>query len=209
MPSTVGWALRALVMIAGGVGLLAGASGTAEAHERRAVGAFQFSVGFMVEPAYEGQKNGVDLRVTSDGQPVVDVEKTLHVEIMHVESNQKRTQPLRTIFNDPGHYTSDVLPTATGVVRLRFFGTIGGAAIDETFESGPGRFGSIEPSVDLQFPVRVATAREVEAGVRGATEAAAEAESAANAARRLALAGLVTGVLGVAGGGALLASRRR
>jgi hypothetical protein len=174
------------------------------------VGAYQFTVGFIVEPAYEGIKNGVDLRVVQDGQPVLDVEKTLQVELMHVESNQKRTQPLRTIFNDPGHYTSDLIPTADGVVRLRFFGTIGGNAINETFESGPGRFGNIEPSADLQFPVRVVEAREMEAGIRGATDAATNADDAAKAARSLAIAGIALGVLGLlAGGAALRAARGR
>jgi len=36
---------------------------TAYGHARREVGPYRFVVGFVVEPAYEGLKNGVDLRV--------------------------------------------------------------------------------------------------------------------------------------------------
>lgn len=47
--------------------LLAGtiAPGTASAHERRdlAGGKYQAVVGFLVEPAYEGEPNGLDLTV--------------------------------------------------------------------------------------------------------------------------------------------------
>ncbi|MEX2446065.1 MAG: hypothetical protein WD734_01910, partial [Dehalococcoidia bacterium] len=41
----------------------------AQAHESRDVGPYNFVVGWMAEPAIEGEKNGIDLRITQDGEP--------------------------------------------------------------------------------------------------------------------------------------------
>ena len=84
-----------------------------------------------MEPAYEGQKNGVSLRVTkrdSITEPVEGLEDTLQVEVTHLPSDTSREMPLRTIFGDPGHYTADLIPTAPGHYRFRFFGTCAAAA---------------------------------------------------------------------------------
>jgi len=193
---------------------------TALAHERRTVGAYQFVAGWIVEPAFEGQKNGVDLRVTdaTTGKPVEGVEKTLKVEVTHVPTQKTLTKDLRTIFNDPGHYTADILPTAAGVFQLRFFGKVNDADINETFVSrgGGGNFGDIESIENIQFPEKLAAAREVEGAARGAQTAANDAQDAAEAAQdnastatTLAYVGIAVGLLGlVAGGAGLLAGRK-
>ena len=68
-------------------------------------------VGFAIEPAYEGQKNGVELRV-SEGEgdaavPVEGLQETLQVEVTHVESGISQIMPLRAVFGSPGRYTND------------------------------------------------------------------------------------------------------
>jgi hypothetical protein len=198
---------------------------TAYAHERRMVGQYQFIVGFFVEPAYEGQKNGVDLRVSipaeeegGEAAPVEGVEETLQVEVTHVPSGVSRVMELRSIFGDPGHYTNDWVPTAPGQYRFRFFGTIEELEVDEVFESGEGRFGDILTGEDLHFPEEVPEAREMESAVRGAQttadealDAASQVEDAAASARTMATIGLILGAVGtVAGvGGVAMAMRRQ
>jgi hypothetical protein len=61
---------------------------TASGHERREVGPYRFVVGFLVEPAFEGLKNGVDLRVfeAATEAPLEGLQDTLQVEITHVPS---------------------------------------------------------------------------------------------------------------------------
>ena len=217
------WA-RLWPILAALVAFLAGSSAV-YAHERRAVGPYEFVVGFIVEPAFEGQKNGVDLRVqipaAAEGEeptPVEGVEQTLQVEITHVPTGISTVMDLRTIFNDPGHYTADLLPTAPGVYRFRIFGTVEELAVDETFESGENTFGSVESSAAIQFPESVPQVREVEGAVRGAQDAAGQAlaaarqaESAAAAARSLAVAGVAVGAFGFLMGAAaaVVAFRRR
>ena len=59
---------RSLLALAVSGAALAAAVGIAWAHEGREVHGFTFDVGFLVEPAYEGQPNGVYLSVTrADG----------------------------------------------------------------------------------------------------------------------------------------------
>lgn len=152
---------------------------TTLAHETRTVGPYTFVVGFRNEPAFEGQVNGVQLRVRegeeSDAPPVQGLEETLQVEVTHVPSETTQTMELRAVFGDPGHYTNDWIPTAPGQYRFRFVGAIGDLDVDEAFESGPDTFGSVEPADALYFPENVPVARELEGAVRGAQSSADEA----------------------------------
>ncbi len=206
-------------------------SAVAFAHERRDIagGAYQAVVGFIVEPPYEGQKNGVDFRITrkADNTPLTGAEATLKVEVTYVPSNVSKTFDLRTIFGDPGHYTADLIPTQPGYYRMRFFGTIsdGGKSyqVDETFNSraGGGNFNDVQSSADLQFPDKLPTVRELESATRGALSAAQgvqgdaddamdmahtskaaadDAKSNVGSATTLAIAGIVLGLMGTAAG---------
>lgn len=181
------------------------------AHEQRDAGSYHFVVGFIVEPSFEGQMNGVDLRVTrkSDGKPVEGLEKTLKVEITHTPTNTTKTFDLRTIFRDPGHYTNDMLLTAPGQYRFRFFGSIEQAQVNEAFTSGSG-FEDVDSSAEIQFPQQLPAVREVAGAVKGAQQAAEQAHDQAGTARTLGIVGVVLGAAGIAAGvGAVVLSRRR
>lgn len=187
------------------------APGIASAHERRDVGAYQFVVGWLGEPAFEGQKNGLDLRITKGGQPFLGAEKTLKVEVTHVEGNVTKAFTIRTIFNDPGHYTADLLPTVSGQYRFHFTGDLEGTKVDQVFTSGPGTFGNIESTVAIQFPQAVPAGRELQAAARGASESATSAADTASTARTLAIVGIVLGAVGTAlgAGGVTMGMRKR
>ena len=136
-------------------------------HEDREEGEYIFKVGFLDEPAYEGQRNAVSLRVTkmkaeepSEGHgvttqkdtaeesehahdgpatvPVEGLEATLQVDVTHVPSGASKVMNLRAAWNDPGHYLADLIPTSPGHYRFRFFGTIEGNEIDTTYDSRTG-----------------------------------------------------------------------
>ncbi len=177
------------------------------AHEGEEIGPYEFVVGFSVEPAYEGIQNGVDLRVHipaenagEEATPVEGLEETLQVEVTHVPSGKSKTFALRSLFGDPGHYTADFIPTAPGQYRFRFFGTVEGMAIDEMFESGPGRFSDIESTTELQFPEQVPAPREMESAIRGAQLSVAEAQDSASSLYTLAIVAIVLGGIGAVSG---------
>ena len=147
--------------------------------------------------------------------PVAGLQDTLQVEVTHVPSEKSRTMDLRPVFDDPGHYVADLIPTSPGHYRFRFFGAIEGNPVDETFDShaGGGGFDDVQASSVIHFPETVASAREVESAVRGAQTTAQQARDEArdaSGATTLGIVGIAVGAIGVAlGGGALLVSLRR
>jgi hypothetical protein len=143
----------------------------ASAHEHRDVADGQYSlvVGFLDEPAFTGEKNGLDLRVAKhdpaaagaettegeeaveeEGTPVVGLEDTLKAEVIY--GDQKMELTLEPRFQAPGAYDAHFFPTAAGDYTFRIYGDIEGAAIDETFTSSPEGFSSVQAREDLEFP---------------------------------------------------------
>ncbi len=174
--------------------------GIVSAHERRAVGDYTFVVGFLKEPAFEGEPNGIDLRVSRGDQAIEGLEQTLKAEV--IVGGQSMPVSLRPRFRQPGAYDGDFVPTRAGSYTFRFTGTIDGLAVDEQFESGPGRFNDVQALTPLQFPDKVPSTAELLRAVRAAEGRAATATT-------LAVAGLAIGALGVALAGWALATRRR
>jgi hypothetical protein len=186
-------------------------AGLALAHEHRDVGPYAFTVGFFVEPAYEAIPNAVSVRIANDDteKPVTGLEKTLKVEVTHVVTGKSKTMDLRTVFGDPGHYRADLIPTQSGQFRFRFFGKVEDLEVNETFESGPGRFNDVTAQSELQFPEPVTSAREVQAAVRGANTSANEALDKASSASTLGVIGIVLGAIGTTAGIASIAVAMR
>jgi hypothetical protein len=172
----------------------------ASAHERRQVGDKIFVVGWFVEPAFVGEKNGVDLHVTTgtlppsgsppppagaaptpEPPPVLGVEKTLKVEVIH--GAQSHTYDLRTVFRQPGRYTAHITPTREGDYRMRFIGTVDGMQVDQTFDSADGKFNRVAAIEETHFPAVVA----------GPDELSRKVESA----RAFGIIGTVLGALGL------------
>ena len=151
--------------------------------------------------------------------PVEGLQDTLQVEITYVPSEASKTMSLRTVYDDPGHYVADLIPTSPGHYRFRFFGTVEGNPLDKTFDSmaGGGGFDDVQAASVIHFPETVASAREVEGAVRGAQAAAQQAQaeavsasSGADDASTLGIIGIVVGAIGIAlGGGSLIMSLRR
>lgn len=200
--------------------LLALLPGAALAHERRAVGKYDFVVGFLNEPAFEGLLNGIDLTVTNSETkaPVEGVEKTVEAQV------QFGGQPplpikLRARFGQPGKYAGDFVPSKPGTYSFTFKGSIEGQAINEQFESGPGRFNDVQQIAPLQYPAVAGNSAGGPAGTnvssttgspdssaalsaaqKTASDAQAVAKSAqddAAGARTLGYVGIGLGVLGV------------
>ena len=204
-------------------------SAVALAHGDREDGDLNLVVGFLNEPAYEGELNAASVRVTrvddsagashSSEEGVEGLERTLQIEITHVPTSISKTMNLRAAFGDPGHYIADIVPTAPGHYRFRVFGTIEGEEIDETFEShaGGGDFDDVQTLAGLYFPEPQPSMRELESAARGAQETAREAaqqaqiaasaaseESDSGAGALMGIIGIVVGAVGVAVGAAAM-----
>ena len=139
--------------------------GQALAHERRMVGPYQLVVGFVEEPAFLGGTNGVSLRVTdpraTPATPVEGLQETLRVEVFHGGLTRSLALDFETVFGQPGSYAAHFVPTAPGAYIFRIHGNIAELAVDERFESGPGRFSEIQPVSALQYPEAVPVGNEL------------------------------------------------
>src|ERR687883_225772 len=129
------------------------------AHEHRTIGngKYDVTVGWDVEPAYAGLKNGASIRIAQAGSnppvPVEGADKTLKVQIR--QGATTREFPLRAVFGQPGYYAADFVPTRAGDYQLTFVGSINGDQVNETFDTADGKFDKVEPATSLDFPLAV------------------------------------------------------
>jgi hypothetical protein len=172
------------------------------AHGHTEVGDYELTIGFIGEPAYQGEPNGLDLRVvnTTNDQPVTGLEETLQAEIIFGES--KREVPIRGRFGQEGAYTADVLPTVAGDYTWHIWGEIEGTPVDVTMTSSPETFSSIQSKEGVSFPAAEPLAADV------MTTAGAAAQSA-QLALMVGAAGLVLGAIGTVVGLLGLRAARR
>lgn len=167
----------------------------AEAHERRALGPYQVVVGWLAEPAFAGVANAVDLRVTdtrtTPPRNVEGLERTLSVEVYQGGSVTPYRAAFRARFGAPGAYAADIVPTREGDYRFVVKGKIETLDVNETFESGPGRFDEIRPLTALQYPDTVP------AGV-GLARALEDVRSTGEQVRIIAILALVVALAAIA-----------
>jgi hypothetical protein len=180
-----------------------GSAGTAAAHERRTIGPYQFVVGWLNEPAYVGLMNSLDLRVTdtrvTPARAVEGLEKTLTADLQ-TGGLAPLALTVTARFGTPGAYNGYAMPTMTGTYTFHIKGKVENLDIDEKFESGPGRFGDIEPTTALQYPNRVPAADELNSRL-------GDLQGGIDQTRLLSAAAVVIGIVAI--GVAFAMSRRR
>jgi len=193
----------------------------ASAHERRAVPAgdeeYGFVVGFLGEPAYLNQPNGLSVRVytVEPGVELLEATSEQRVgvegleETLQAEVSQGAAEPmaltLEGAFGEPGAYDGNFLPTALGDYTFHITGTINGEEIDETFTSSPETFSSIDEPAE--YPVQIQTNQELEAAL-GSDGSSSDDDSDSNAPMIIAIIGVVLGAAGVVAGGVALSRGR-
>lgn len=224
-----GWSLRPVVV--GSVlaillvgGWVASTPDRADARERRSLldGRFELIVGFLDEPPFEGEPNGLYLRVTDFQEPTptpdpevtpppvpeatVDAEPppapvtAFEAEVRY--GDQTRLLPLARDANDPTIYRAEFVPTQPGDYTFRIFGTLDGVEFDEEFRSSGNTFPGVTGIGDTQFP------SEIPAG-QGLLDAFASAEEDADRARVFGVVGVLLGVVGLLAGGLSIVLSRR
>jgi len=195
-------ALNAMAALAVVVASLLIFSGHAYAHERRTVGPYQFVVGWLNEPAYVGQLNSLDLRITDTRQnpaaAVTGLEKTLTADVAAGGLAPYKLD-VTARFGTAGAYNGVVMPTVTGTYTFHITGKIDTTTIDEKFTSGPNTFGDIEDTAAVQYPAKVPVADDLGKKLDAI-------QSSVDQTRILALVALALGIVAL---GATAMARRR
>jgi hypothetical protein len=165
------------------------------AHGHTMVGDYELVIGFRSEPAYQGEPNGLDLRVTNKktGELVNDLADSLKVEI--VSGSSKRELRIRPQFGKDGAYTADVLPTQSGDYIWHIWGDIQGTPVDVSMTSSPETFNAVQAKDGVAFPAAEPAPADLLAQAEAAAQAAQAALFVGAAGALLGIAGIVVGVL--------------
>ncbi|MCC6945455.1 MAG: hypothetical protein IT335_12805 [Thermomicrobiales bacterium] len=156
-------AILAAIALLGALSIAAPVS----AHEQRDIGEsaqFHVVVGFLNEPAVQGELNAISVRITRNDpsatpaaedeaierEAVEGVQGALTFEIIY--EDQTAELPVEAVWRDPGHYVAYVIPTQPGVYSFRISGEIDGVAFEEVFTGGPETFSEVAPREELEFP---------------------------------------------------------
>ena len=131
--------------------LLCIGTSVALAHESKHVGEGQYrlSVGFIHEPIYTEERNGLDLIIRPAGQrePIPGLEEGLHAEIIAPNGDTRKAFDVRPRYPHPGRYTFDIILTEPGQYQVRVWGNIHDVSFDETFS-----LSEVKPISVLHFP---------------------------------------------------------
>ena len=189
--------LAAVAAVAVVVSSFAISTNVALGHERRIIGPYTFVLGWLNEPAYVNLLNSLDLTVTetTGAKAVEGLDKMLKADVTFGGSTTPQPLTIAARFGLPGKYSGYVMPTKVGDYTFHITGTVGTMNIDEKFESGPGRFGSIESTDALQYPQKVVSNMDLAARL--------------DQLQTLVIAGIVLGGLALVASAAGLMVRRR
>jgi len=201
--------LKSIPLVAAAIGLASLlvplAAAPAFAHEERDFNGFHAEVGFGDEPPYIGEKNSVQLILsTKVGKPVTDLGDSLQVEVS-TAGNQPMKLALEPNFEvggdgTPGDYRAWFIPTTPGKYTFHFTGTTKGQNVDQSFTSSSTGFDEVKDPSGVEYPAKDPTSGQVAARL---DREVPRLESATASARTLAVVGIVVGVAGLLVGGVL------
>jgi hypothetical protein len=172
-------------------------TGPVLAHGEREQRDLGFVVGWANEPAFVGQPNAVQLRLEHGGEPAEGAENTLKVT---VSVGDESTDPLalRTVFDAPGEYRADMIPTVVGGYTFHFTGTVDGEKVDQSFTSPKDGFDEVTSTSEISFPKQAPSTTELAEKLVSAERDVADAKDSVGTARMLAIGGLALGVAAIA-----------
>jgi hypothetical protein len=215
------------------VGAILLLSGVASAHAQEQVGPFHMEIGFGTEPAYTGQPNSVQLLLTNNGKPVLNLGDSLKVTVSFggQSTDAAALEPNFEPGGDgiQGDYRYWFVPTQAGAYTFAFTGTVQGTRFDVSVAGGPKTFSTVEDMSSITFPKvefpannELATriqqdAARTQTAVSDATKNATSASAASSDASDAASTAKTTGIIGILVGAvglivaivALSASRKR
>ncbi len=142
--------MKGRIVLAGALVLCLVALQAAWAHETKVVGGkFKVIVGFVREPVFTNERNGLDLiiRRNDNNAPVENLERSLSAVVISPDGRTARPLKLRPQHGKPGYYTDDVILTQPGIYKIRIFGAIEDVTFDEIYESH-----EVRRLEELRFP---------------------------------------------------------
>jgi len=140
----------------------------AMAHEHRAVGPVELTVGWLNEPTYAGSVNAVQVELARGGSAVTGA--SLQVVVIFGERTAtQKSSPLDLVPSDetPGLYTASIIPSRPGTYTFHITGTAAATKLDQYFTSGEKTFDDPKDPTADEFPVKDPSAGQLAQRVAG------------------------------------------
>ncbi len=123
------------------------------AHDHHTVGQgdqqYEIVLGYVNEPPYTEQMNGIDLTVHNMAEePVENLETSLTATIIAPDGRARRKLPLRVVYGEPGAYTSDFILSEPGAYTFEVKGFIDELEVNLTAPYDH----EVAPAAELRFP---------------------------------------------------------
>ena len=197
---------RTLIALAATTVLTALPAAPALAQADVTTGTITVAVGFATEPAYAGQPNAVQLLVSRNEESVTDLAPgDLAVEIRF--AGQTTSVPAEPEFEvgewgTPGDYRAPFIPTQPGAYTFVVTGMVDGTDVHFSVTSGPKTFSDVVDPAEAMFPQIAAPssadlATKIDAQATRADQALSAAHDAAERARIIAIAAVVTAAVAI------------
>ncbi len=165
------------------------------AHDKKASGRFQLTVGWGEEPAFTGARNSVVVAVSDNAGPLTESAGSLSVEVSF--GTERITLPLEPAWGRPHEYRAWLVPTRAGTYTFHVTGKVKDQAIDVTSTCSESTFHCVADVSEIQFPAKDPSAGQLAERIsRGLPRAELAADAAARA-QRIAFAALATSGVGL------------
>ena len=176
--------------------LLGASPASVAAHDRKAAGRFQLTIGWGDEPAFTGSRNSVVVALADSAGPLKESGASLSVEISF--GSERITLPLEPAFGRPHEYRAWLVPTRAGTYTFHVTGKVKDQAIDVTTTCSDSTFHCVADASEIQFPAKDPSTGQLAERISRALPRAELATDTAVRAQWIAIAALAVSGLGVA-----------
>jgi plastocyanin len=134
--------------------------------------------------------------------PVTGLSDKLEVELTHKNSKRSTVLSLSEDSSNIGKYTSNFVPTDTGIYQIRVFGIIDDIEINEIFvsEGDGGSFDDVTSQDSIQFPNTTSSNRELQNALTGISNSTEQALNSINGFRPILIISLIISIVGAVAG---------
>jgi hypothetical protein len=197
------WSVRVLVAVAA---LGQALAPSASAHETLSEGPFRLEIGWEDEPAFTGQMNAVQVRVSTPDGAEVDAVEGLRVEVSF--GNESRVMPLVPT-GRRGEARARLIPTEPGTYTFRVTGSLQGQRIDVRSTCSEKTFDCVSDIADMRFPPGDGSEGDTVARLDRELQRADDRAAASSTTRQVAVGAAVLATLALAATLVLWLRRRR
>jgi hypothetical protein len=164
------------------------------AHEHATVGPYEFTVGWLQEPALANVLNGLDVGINetlTNGTSVWVLGAENNLTAILTSGPSVATEAFEPQEDRPGWYTFPVIPTIAGSYSVRIQGDLSGTSVNITVA-----LDDVQASANVEFPLKNPTPSDLQGNANELASQISSLDSQLATATGVAIAAIVFGIAG-------------